>query len=287
VNGLAGIADRREYGQGVLIRPLLNVSRAEIESYAFNQQLSYCEDPQNSDLRYDRNFIRHKVLPLMTERWPAAAKRLSRTAGHCHEAAGLLAALADQDNPGVPGADMLSILHVQTLPFARQKNLLRQWIVDKHFLPPSETQLQQIIDNLLYASADSHGRISFGEAQVARYDQHIYLGVRGVFDPVADFEYVWDAPHAPLSIEELDITLHFNDYQQLQPYKDQKLVVRNRRGGERLRKPGAQHSASLKSRLQQYRIPPWQRSRLALVFCDAQLICIGGLQTATLEQVLS
>lgn len=287
VNGLAGIAGRREYGQGVLIRPLLDVSRAEIESYAHNNQLSYCEDPQNTDLRYDRNFVRHEVLPLVAKRWPTAAKRLSRTAAHCREAAGLLAVLADHDHPGVAHVDKLSIEHLQALPLARQKNLLRQWIVDKRFLSPSETQLQQIVDSLLYASADSHGRISFGEAQVARYDQHIYLGARGMFDPVADFEFVWSAPHAPLPIAAVGITLHFNDYPQLQPYVGNTLMVRNRRGGERLRKPGAQHSVSLKSLLQQRRIPPWLRSRLALVFCNEELLCIGGLQTVTLDQMLS
>jgi len=52
------------------------------------------------------------------------------------------------------------------------------------------------------------------------------------------------------------------------------LTVRNRRGGEKWQT--ARHHVSVKNLLQERHVPPWQRSRLALVFCGDELIDICG-----------
>lgn len=77
ISGLAGIHPLRE---GKYIRPLLNTTREEILEFLKKTGIPYIIDPSNMDLNYDRNWIRHKLIPGLKERFPAAEKILAREA---------------------------------------------------------------------------------------------------------------------------------------------------------------------------------------------------------------
>jgi tRNA(Ile)-lysidine synthase len=66
---------------GKIVRPLLFASRAEIEAYRFENHLEYREDQSNQSLDYQRNKIRHQLLPLLEEMNPSFRENLSRTMG--------------------------------------------------------------------------------------------------------------------------------------------------------------------------------------------------------------
>ena len=78
--GLASISSRRPFGPGTLLRPLLDIGRDEIEAYAHGAGLDWIEDPANADEQFDRNFVRHRVVPLLRERWPGLGETLPRAA---------------------------------------------------------------------------------------------------------------------------------------------------------------------------------------------------------------
>ena len=78
--GLAGMPASRELGAATLVRPLLAFERAELERWARVAGLSWVDDPSNTDQRFDRNFLRHTVLPLLRDRWPGLNRRLRHTA---------------------------------------------------------------------------------------------------------------------------------------------------------------------------------------------------------------
>ncbi|MBE5905732.1 MAG: tRNA lysidine(34) synthetase TilS [Lachnospiraceae bacterium] len=71
---------------GKLIRPLLHVTREEIEAYLSEKQLQYCTDATNADVTYSRNHIRHRVIPLLTQVNPGAVRHFCQTAQHVAEA---------------------------------------------------------------------------------------------------------------------------------------------------------------------------------------------------------
>ena len=75
--------------QPALLRPLLHCSRQEILDYAAAHQLQWIEDESNADDSYPRNFLRHRVLPLLGERFPAYRDTLARSAQHFAEASRL------------------------------------------------------------------------------------------------------------------------------------------------------------------------------------------------------
>ncbi len=88
-HGLAAMPAVSRLGQGWLLRPLLNVDRAELLAYARAHDLQWIEDASNQDTGFDRNYLRHRVLPLLRERWPAMNRTLARSARRCAETASL------------------------------------------------------------------------------------------------------------------------------------------------------------------------------------------------------
>jgi len=97
VRGLAAMPVQRPLAGGYLVRPLLDVSRADLEAYAREHQLTWVEDPSNADPRFSRNYLRHHVFPRLIERWPQAVSTMARSAEHLSEAQGLLDELAQMD----------------------------------------------------------------------------------------------------------------------------------------------------------------------------------------------
>ena len=69
---LAAMPETAEFGPGLIVRPLLHCTRQELRVYAEASQLQWIEDPSNRDCRYDRNYLRQMIMPLLTERWPSA-----------------------------------------------------------------------------------------------------------------------------------------------------------------------------------------------------------------------
>lgn len=74
VSGLIGINRQRDN----IIRPLLNFNREEIENYCSELSLSYVTDSTNSDIHYDRNYIRHIILPSLKKLNPSIVDTLKR-----------------------------------------------------------------------------------------------------------------------------------------------------------------------------------------------------------------
>ena len=63
-------------GMGRLYRPLLDITRADIQAYVDFHQLDFVEDPSNQDLQHDRNWIRHQLIPMLEQRWPDVRETL-------------------------------------------------------------------------------------------------------------------------------------------------------------------------------------------------------------------
>ena len=98
IAGLSGMPSTRPLGEGLtLVRPLLQISREEVDDYIRQQQIAFREDQSNADERFTRNRLRNDLLPkLRAEFNPAvdeALWRLGELAGECH---GVIDTLASQ-----------------------------------------------------------------------------------------------------------------------------------------------------------------------------------------------
>ncbi|MCI8840119.1 MAG: tRNA lysidine(34) synthetase TilS [Oscillospiraceae bacterium] len=81
LKGLAGIPERRDN----IVRPMLEVSRGEIEAYLKEHGVPHVEDETNDDVNYTRNKVRHQLLPLLEELNPQAAAHIAAAARRLRE----------------------------------------------------------------------------------------------------------------------------------------------------------------------------------------------------------
>ena len=72
--GLAGMPALATLGRGWLARPLLDTPPEDLRDYLERYGLSWTEDPGNTEQRFDRNFIRHEILPRLEDRWPGVQR---------------------------------------------------------------------------------------------------------------------------------------------------------------------------------------------------------------------
>jgi tRNA(Ile)-lysidine synthase len=247
--GLAGIAPLRPLGNGWLLRPLLGVSRRQIEDWVKSRGLQWIEDPSNKALHADRNFLRHRVLPLLGERWPQAAASLAQAAAWQGELAGLQQDLARIDAARCliehPYSEhpCLATDALRQLSPARQKNLVRYWIRKATGIVIDRHRLEQLIAQG-GARADAQPLIALGNFSLRRYRSAWYL-VPAVLPQRLP-------PRAPCGCG-----------QRLR-YLPELDAAERRRHGHRL-----------KHLFQQAGVPPWLRERVPLCFGSGRPVALG------------
>ena len=175
IAGLAGIRERRRFGRGWLLRPLLDVPRKDLRAWLERKGETCIEDPSNADTGYDRSFLRKEVLPLMRGRWPgggATAGRMARLAGETRE---LLRDLAEQDGRGIARSDNIDCAGLLKLSPARRANLLRERLTVLGIAAPSEARLNAALDMLLNAAADRRPEARWGGVRLLRRRGRIFI----------------------------------------------------------------------------------------------------------------
>lgn len=260
VAGLGGMPRSRPLGQGMLYRPLLDFSRDELQAWAMENSIGWVDDPSNTDERFDRNFLRLSVMPLLKARWPSLIARIRHSAGACRESDQLAATLAElrfrqcANDQGALNTGCLANLAV-----AEQKNLLRWWIRHYRREPPTIADWPQVLNELLTAPADREPEIRGDGFAVRRYQGYLYLVPDRAPLPAGRLPLV---PGQAVEWGEWRVTLSAAG-ERKSPAPD--IRISTRAGGERIRPAPDGPSKSLKNWLQEKTIPPWERARLPLL----------------------
>ncbi len=277
VAGLAAMPVERPLGQGRLARPLLGLSREALHAYATAHGLSWVDDESNLDTGYDRNFLRHAILPRLRERWPSAPRALTRSAAHLAEAKELLAEMAEADRGRCLGSvtGTLSIAALQRLSAARRRNLLRHWLGGQGVTSPDTLHLRRIEQELLSARPDAEPRVGWRGGEVRRYRDDLFA-FAAALPPVPAVTLAWSLER-PLPLPAGLGTLVAEPAlgQGIALERLGRVTVGFRHGGERCRPQGRAHSQVLKKLLQEAGIPPWERERMPLLFIDGALAQVG------------
>ena len=267
---------------GSIVRPLLHCSRQEILDYAAAHQLPWIEDESNADDSYPRNFLRHRVLPLLGERFPACRDTLARSAQHFAEAGVLLDDLARLDAAQAIHADTLDVAALQALSQPRAKNLLRYFLHSIGAPMPQTVQLDDMLQQLCCAREDAAVCIAYGDWQVRRYQGRVYA-LRALCEFNRSLVLPWRG-EAELDWPALAARLCFNQTQgagiSLAKLQHAPVTLRLRSGGETLRPALHAATRTLKNLLQERHVPPWQRDRMPLLYCGEELVCIPGVAVA-------
>ena len=200
--GLAAIPAQRALGRSELLRPLLHYARADVLAYANKHTLQWIDDDSNCDDRYDRNYLRLNVLPVIEQRWPAYRATLSRVVTQADEAAQLLDELARIDAESAINADgELSLLACEHLSEQRRSNLLRFWLQQKKLPQPSREQLQQVLA-MASARIDAQPCVMWPGVEIHRFRECLYAMTQLPALPVEPINIEWDL-RSPLRIDGL------------------------------------------------------------------------------------
>jgi tRNA(Ile)-lysidine synthase len=292
-HGLAAMPVMTAFSNGHLARPLLAVEQALINQYAQEKRLDWIEDPSNQDRGFERNYLRHEIMPTLQAHWPAISRTVSRSAAHCAEAAGLLDELATEDlkrcaqwQPGNPLPTQISLLFLQQLAPQRRRNLLRFWIKTLGLDIVSSSIMTQIETSLINAKADAIPQITWQDGELRRYRQQVYAMLPlAPFDSTAELKWDWQGRALELPTGQGVLVAHSGELdgessgeQGLSLAKCEQLpmTIRFRQGGERCQLPGRDHHHALKGLLQQAGVPPWQRDRIPLIYLGNQLAAVVG-----------
>jgi tRNA(Ile)-lysidine synthase len=272
--GLGGMRALRSLANGRLWRPLLEVPRAALRSYAQQHELHWIEDPSNSDTQLRRNFLRQEILPRISEHWPEASAALAHSARWARAAAEFINDQAQTVLARVQGLDPATLRWQEwlALPVALRDPVLRLWLRDLQLDEPAHFHVAEL-ERQLTAKQDRSPCLAFERTQLRRYRDLLYA-MRTLPDLPEQWQTVWNG--APLSLAAGgSLALDADATPQVS------LRVRYRDGGERFKPHGSAHTRELRTLLQEAGIPPWLRERVPLIYDREELLAVGDLFLST------
>lgn len=276
-DGLTAMPRQRSLGQGALLRPFLDVPRRALEVYAEQQALVWIDDPSNADPSFDRNYLRHTVMPLLEQRWPGYRKTFARSAAqlgdwleHSHgpELKTIYSAMGD---PGFA----LEALPRQSAAAALA---LRSWLRHCDLPVPTAARLGEFLRQLREGQGAS---LQTPDWILERYRSAVFCrkpsaspAEPGAITPGATAEW-GDLGTVSFSVAATCDSLRF--------------FLRCRQGGERLLTPAGHHK-DLKQLFQERAVPPWWRDKLPLLFRQSddgdELLAVAGVALAASAEAL-
>jgi tRNA(Ile)-lysidine synthase len=276
--GLAAMPSMIRFGEGLLIRPLLAYDKSALKQYALNNKLSWIEDESNLDTRFDRNFLRHELLPLIENRWPKITKNLARAARHCaianqyieNDIATIFQAVFNPQNKSLS----ISLLLAHDIP--TQNYIIRYWLEQLGLPLPSTQKLTILHKEVLQSRADATPLVCWRHVEVRRFDNQLFA-MRPICGDYSRLVIEWDLKNDLILPGDLG-RIKIADINQLgldTTYLE-RITIRFRQGGERCCLRNRQHSSSLKKLFQEWRIPPWERNRVPLLYSHEMLRAIIG-----------
>jgi tRNA(Ile)-lysidine synthase len=258
------------------VRPLLDIKQQTILDYAQQHTLLWCEDESNQNTDFERNFLRHDVLPILQNRWPEIAASVSRSAALCAEQQSLLDEVCEKKLKQIQAS--ANSLHLPALGLLSQSwlhQLVRYWLSELGIQSPSLAVLKQLKPAVLDAAADAAPILQWNGWQFRRFNQMLYVvAVRPLIDNQVliwrgepqinlptDMGSLYFTQCSEPDIESLvfdpevgDIAIQFGGYSQ------------------RFTPKGAAHSKPLKQWFKQWQTPPWIRNQVVLLKQNDQLL---------------
>jgi len=277
--GLGAMRALRRLGRGFAWRPLLTLPRATLRNYAERHRLTWIDDPSNADVSLDRNFLRIEILPRITRRWPEAETSISQSAMWARAAADFIDEEAERVLARLQGLDPATLRFREwlALPDALRDPVLRRWLRNVALPEPTQFQVAELVRQLGEAGEDRQPCVRWPGVEVRRYRDLLYA-LPPLQLPPLDWSGEFTGAMLELPADAGTLRLVALAPDTAPPLLTDPLYVRFRRGGESLRLQGGAHTRELRDLLQEAGVPPWQRSRLPLLFDAANiLLAVGDL----------
>ncbi|MBS9777341.1 MAG: tRNA lysidine(34) synthetase TilS [Gammaproteobacteria bacterium] len=266
LDGLRAMPIIKPFADGQYLRPLLDCDYQDIIDYAEMKQLNFIHDNSNDDTRFDRNFIRHEVLPVFKKRFPQAERSISQSATWLSEV------------PDLQAPRVLSTPTLQKLSLNEQKQYVRAFVKDKTNISLSKTQTNYIIQHHINAAVDKHPIIEVDKYVIRRWQNNIIITE----------QLPTHTPENHFTRNNVGVgdTEFFDDFATLDWLKGKgglrKSIYQFKplKNSERFHPHNRKHSTTIKKLLLEYQIEPWLRSYTFGLYEGSNLAAIPGVGVA-------
>lgn len=264
--GLAGLPDLRCMGKKRLIRPFINISKADLRVWATKNQLRWIEDESNENLVFRRNYVRRQILPVVAKAFPGVVDVLARTSAQMTEQLLLLNRLAEIDSASCRNAaGHLLVSRLQQLPEVAIRNVLRYSLGRLGIQIPAARRLHQLSAQLMTATTDTQSFVRMGTVGVHLWRDEIWVDC--AMDQVCPTPYEAKAgtvawPDGQLKIE----GALARGTAQVAPL-----------GHAQRFQPAGRCRDRASELLRAQDVPPWIRPRLPVLRREDSIIWVGGL----------
>ncbi|WDI78542.1 tRNA lysidine(34) synthetase TilS [Candidatus Purcelliella pentastirinorum] len=278
LSGLSAIRDKMYFNNyHLVLRPFLAITRKELKFWAEFYNLTWVEDFSNNDIRYDRNFLRHKVIPIILKRWPFFSRSCFISAKHCKNEKYLLNYFIDIELKKYLFHDgSLNISSFFHMDFKLCHAILKRWIEYHNIKFFSRSFLNKLYDEVIMSSLDANPRLKIFQYEVRRYRNSIYL--IKIHPSLENLILLWNRPwniyYLPYSSGIL--LVDSKGFSLRKPNHNERVNIRFKVFGEYYIF-GRKHKRKIKKLWQEFNIPPWMRNRIPLIFYNNIFISALGV----------
>lgn len=282
VKGLSAMPANSMLGVGRLIRPFLDLPKAQIQDYAHLHDLTWVVDPTNLDDKFDRNWLRQQIVPLLSERWPSIAKTVARSAQHCADASCFIEEWVALQLPTILAQDGGLLIEPWQL-FNREQRiqLLRHWLMIYLARPPANALITAIINQVINARDDRQAVVVAESFRIRKFRHTLFCLDSTQLQPFAS-HLKWSNNQATLDLQNgysLSLALSNQGVDRFL-WETQVISVKPRAGGEKLKLAKRKGQHCLKKLYQEAGVSPWLREQIPLIYLNDKLAAVPGLWVA-------
>lgn len=277
--GLSSMAESMPFAGGMLVRPLLAIKREQIKAAAKEEGLDWVEDESNQDTRYDRNFLRHRIVPDLSERWPSIHQAVQRSASLCAQQEALLDELLGAVFERALQSDLsLSIDELVTHSDLARARLIRMWLAKLNANMPTQVQLNLIWNEVGLAQQDANPKLQLKQGEVRRFQNRLYWVTETADVTTWQSDIQTDtALVLPERLGELTLNTSSEQATIALPPQPELLRVTFNPEGLSAHPTTRNHSRKLKKLFQEYNVPSWLRRQIPILMYQNQVVAVAGL----------
>tara|TARA_B100001250_G_scaffold218407_1_gene187418 strand:- start:606 stop:1940 length:1335 start_codon:yes stop_codon:yes gene_type:complete len=277
IKGLTAMPQSRVIGSGILYRPLLKIKAKSLCDFAEITKLRWIDDHSNADIAFDRNYLRHEILPRIESRWPNYRESWAKSLELISEAREITkeVVIADFSSVVSDASNKLILSSLMDLTKARQRNLIKYWLMKIAKIEVGWNKLQHMVNEVLPAASHSNLEITINEYLICSYRNQLHLLRK--YAPLPNVCH-WDLKGSQKLVITNNGMLVANQTEGkgISGKLADNLQVKFRQGGESFRIAG-RPLKSLKKIFQELKIEPWIRPRIPLIYNQDELVCVVGI----------
>ncbi|AEO08473.1 cell cycle protein MesJ [Buchnera aphidicola str. Ak (Acyrthosiphon kondoi)] len=275
--GLSSMSFETLFGTKKIVRPFLNKTKKELMFWAKKKHLHWIEDFSNLNIDYDRNFVRHTIIPVLEKRWPYFLKNCFRTTNICQQETRLLNYfLHEKIHDFIQFDDSLNIKDFKNIKKEICTALIRYWLLSKKIKIPSYKNIQCIYHQMIFSRIDANPKIILEKYEIRRYKESLYFIKKQI--NLKNTLLFWHKKYTKLILpNNLGNLIKDNNGIELPAPKNNELInIRFQYEGYVLIL-GRNKKRKIKKIWQEKKIPPWLRNQIPLVFYNNNFISALGV----------